>query len=99
MLDTATASVSDVPDFNAPFTARVDVLGRIRDRNGAHNLAMSQGINLTRVTWNSRPYQSVCGEWHRLQLTLAVHMERVRSAVECKTLMPLSLRNGMPSIT
>lgn len=47
-------TLADIPNLDATFTSGVNVLGRIRDRDGADHLAVSQGINLTRVTRNAR---------------------------------------------
>lgn len=52
----AADALADVPDFDATLAAGVNVFGRIRDRNGAHHLTVSQGINLACVTRDSRSY-------------------------------------------
>jgi len=70
----AADTLADIPNLDATLAAGVDVLGRIRDRNGADHLAVCQGINLTCVTRDTRSCQSIQGEWYGLQLALAVHM-------------------------
>lgn len=49
-------TLADVPNLDATLAASIDVLGRIRDCDCADHLAMSQSVNLARVTWNSRSY-------------------------------------------
>jgi len=73
-------SLADVPNFDATFAAGVNVLGRIGDGDRADHFAMSQSVNLARVTWDSWSYQSIGGKRYGLQLALAVHMEGIRSA-------------------
>jgi len=73
-------SLADIPNFDATFAAGINVLGRIGDGDRTDHFAMSQSVNLARVTWDSWSYQGIGGKRYGLQLALAVHMEGIRSA-------------------
>ena len=62
------AGLTNVPDFDAALAARVDVLGRVGNGDGAHHLAMAQCVDLTCVARDPRPQKGVRWERHRLQL-------------------------------
>jgi hypothetical protein len=74
------------PHFHAPFASRVHVLGGVRDGDCAHHLAVVQSVDLSGVSGDPRTYEGVRGKRHRLELALAVHVERVGPATLDKTL-------------
>lgn len=77
-LRASSPALTDVPDLDAPLATSVNVLGRIRDRDRAHDLAVTESINLARVTRYPASHQSVQREICRLHLSLARHVETVR---------------------
>lgn len=72
------ARLADVPHFDAALSARVDVLGRVADGDGANDLTMRQCVYLARVARNTWPHKCVRRERHRLHLPVGAHMKRVR---------------------
>lgn len=51
------AGMADVPHFNAALTAGVDVARGVADGDGAHHLAVAEGVDLACVAWNAWTHQ------------------------------------------
>lgn len=49
--------MADVPHFNAALTAGVDVARGVADGDGAHHLAVAEGVDLACVAWNAWTHQ------------------------------------------
>lgn len=71
------ARLADVPHLDAALSSGVDVTRGGADGDGAHHLAVVQGVDLTCVARDPRAQQGVRGKGHRLHLAVGAHVERV----------------------
>lgn len=67
--------LADIPHLDTALATSVDVFGGVADSDSAHHLAMTQGVDLSRVSRNPRTDERVRRERHGLQLSLPVHVK------------------------
>ena len=83
------AWLADVPHLDAALASCVHVLGGVGHGDGADNIAMRKGVDLSYMSRDTRPDEGVCGEGHCSCLSLSVHVERVGPATVEVSLLSL----------
>jgi hypothetical protein len=67
--------LADIPHLDTALATSVHVFGWVADSNSAHHLAMTQCVDLSCVSRNPWTNEGICWEWHRLQLSLSIHVK------------------------
>jgi hypothetical protein len=75
---TFTSRLANVPNFDTTLASSVDIFSGITNSDRTHHFSVAQSIYLSRVSRYSRPNESVGWKWHRLDLTVSAHVERIR---------------------
>ncbi|TRZ02863.1 hypothetical protein DNTS_026729 [Danionella cerebrum] len=75
--------LANVPHLDTTFTTSVDMPCGGADGDRTHNLSMTERVDLTGMTWDSRTKESIRRKWHWLHLTVRTYgLDCVRETLQ-----------------